>query len=165
MNAKDAIQYSLQFARFFAESLLKDMQDEPLTRTVPETGQHAYWLLGHIVVSEAFLLDMYLKGESHRYEAWLPLFGLGTQPADQIDDGPTYAQLLEALDSVRAATLEYLETISEDDLDNPCHEVDGPGPSFDSIGQCLVAIGQHMTLHAGQVACVRKAAGRKPLLM
>jgi hypothetical protein len=165
MKATDVIRTSLKTARFVAEGLLADMADAPLTRTYPETGNHPYWLLGHIVVSEAMLLDRYILGRPNRFEAWQSTFALGTTPPGEMNGGPTFKALLSALEQIRAASLEYLDTLSDADLDKPCRQPDGPGPKFDTIGQCLSAMTIHMSFHAGQVADARRAAGRKPLFM
>jgi len=159
----DSIKSSLALAKGFTEALLKDMADEPLTRTIPQTGQHAYWLLGHLVVSEAAVLDQYLLNQPNRYQSWRPMFGIGTTLTANMGGGPTYDELLNALDSVRTSLLEYVDQLSEDDLNKPCYENDWPGPSHESVGVCLNAVGLHMMFHAGQVACARRAAGRSSL--
>jgi len=165
MKATDVIRSSLKTARHVAESLITDMADAPLTRTCPERGNHPYWLLGHVVVSEAALLDQYLLGRPNRFKDWLPTFWLGTTPPSEINGGPSYQELLAALDQIRAASLEYVDTLSDDDLDKPCGQPDGPGPKFETIGECLNAMTIHMSFHAGQVADARRAAGRKPVFM
>lgn len=163
MRAVDSIRSLLHLASGFSTALLEDMADEPGARTTPETGQHPYWLLGHLVVSEAAVLDQYLLGRPNRHASWAPLFATGTAPDDPADAGPTYAELLDALGGVRASILAYVDTLTDDDLDEPCHPNDWPGPDFDCIGDCLNAVGLHMGIHAGQVACARRAAGRAPL--
>lgn len=163
MKAIDAIRSSLNTSFGFGEALLKDMADEPMTRWQPDVGQHAYWLLGHMVWGEAAALDQHIQGKVNRFELWRPLFGAGTEPNDTVAGGPTYEELLEALSSVRSSTLEYIDQLAEDDLDKPCHPVEPPAPQFGSIGACLLAISIHMGYHTGQLACARRAAGREPL--
>ena len=163
MRAVDSIRLSMGMAKDFSEALLRDMADEPLTRTIPGVGQHPYWLLGHLAVSEAAVLDQYLLDQPNRYTPWRSMFGPGVAPMEHINGGPAYGELLEALDSVRASILAYIDTLTDDDLDKPCHPNDWPGPSFDSVGACLNALSLHMMFHAGQAACARRAAGRPAL--
>lgn len=163
MKAVDSIKCSMKIAGGFSEALLRDMADEPFTRTMPGTGQHPYWLAGHLAVSEAAVLDMYLLDQPNRHASWQPMFGTGTEPAEQKDGAPTYGELLDALGNVRAELLEYIDTLDDDGLDRPCCENDWPGPKFGSVGECLNALSLHMCVHAGQVACARRAAGRRPI--
>ena len=165
MTAKDIIRASFKISRELAAGLLADMEDAPLMRTVPGRGNHPYWLLGHIAFSEAALLDQYILGRPNRFEAWAPMFALGSTPSDDLVGGPSYRELLTALDRIRAASLEYVDSIGDDDLARPCREPAGPGPRFDTSADCLVAMTIHMSFHAGQAADARRAAGRKPLFM
>jgi len=72
---------------------------------------------------------------------------------------------MRAFERVRADTLRYLDTLGEDDLDKPCRRVEGAGPDFQTIGECLSALSLHLSFHSGQVADARRAAGRQPLFV
>ncbi len=163
MNAVESIRCSMGMAHGFSEALVKDMADAPLVRATPKSGHHTYWLLGHLVVSEAAVLDLYLLGRGNRHESWVTMFGPGTSPTDRAYDGCAFDELFEALSLVRSELFSFIDTLSDSDLDKPCHENDWPGPSFGSVGECLNALSLHMLFHAGQVACARRAAGRSPL--
>ena len=163
MKATESIRLALENSKNFSEALFKDMADQPFARTRPTDGQHAYWLLGHIVVSESFLLDQSLLGKPNRYESWLPYFDFRTESSDQEDGAPTYEELLGAMDRIRQSTMEHLGTLTDADLDKPCCEVSEDRPKFQSVGDCLNTISWHMVFHTGQVASARAAAGRDPL--
>ncbi len=163
MLAIDLIRSSLTESMQFAECLLRDMEDDAHARTCDSSGQTPYWIAGHLAVSEGAVLDQYLLGRPSRYKGWERQFGIGTAPANPAGDDPSYADLLAALVDVRAATLEFVGTLTDADLDRPCHDNDWPGPTFDCVGRCLNALGLHTGIHAGQVACARRATGRPPL--
>lgn len=163
MKAKEVIHANLENAKKLALGLLADMKDAPLVRSNGAQGNHSYWLLGHLVVSQAALLDKCLLGNSNRHEAWVPKFGIGTHPGESMDGGPTYAQLLGALEDLHQAVLAHLDGLSDDDLDRPCHPLRGPGPRLATVADCLNAMSMHLCLHAGQVADARRAAGRPRL--
>lgn len=165
MTATDTIRASLHTAMEFATALLRDMADEPLTRPHPDHGNHPYWVLGHLVVSEASLLDEHLLGRPNRHEKWMDRFDAGTTPGPDTGGGPTYRELFAALEAVRADTLAYLDELAPSDLGKPCFKADGPDPGFETVIDCLSAMSFHMAFHAGQVADARRAAGRKPLFM
>jgi len=111
MKATDTIKSLMSIASGFSDGLLRDMIDDPLTRITPEIGQHPYWLLGHLVVSEAALFDQYLLGQPNRYQSWLPLFGIGTVPTETMDGGPSYQELLDALVETRASITKYIDSL------------------------------------------------------
>ncbi len=163
MKATDSIKLALENSKNFSEALFKDMSDQPFARTRPGAGQHAYWLLGHIVVSESFLLDQSLLGKPNRFESWLPYFDFRTEAAEQGNGAPTYEELIEAMGSIRQSTIEHIESLTDDDLDKQCCEVSEDRPKFQSVGDCLNTISWHMVFHTGQVASARAAAGRDPL--
>ncbi|MEM9083214.1 MAG: DinB family protein [Planctomycetota bacterium] len=165
MNTIDLIRSSFEMSSGFSQGLLSDMADAPFARTREPNGHHAYWILGHLVVAEAAVLDQYLLGRANRHQAWVPLFGIGSNPRDEQDGGPSYEELLTALNQVRSGYQSYMDQIGDEDLDKPCHDNDWPGPDFESVGECLNAIVMHMCIHAGQAACVRRVAGRERLFI
>ena len=163
MHALDSIRTLMGMGTAFTDALLSDLADAPFARVTPDSGQHAYWILGHLVVSESAVLDQYLLGQPSRAARWVPQFGIGTVPADDPGDGPGYDELLDALRRNRADLVAYVDTLDVADLDRRCHPNDWPGPSFDSVGECLNAICLHMGIHGGQLTCARRALGRSPL--
>ncbi len=162
MNAIEVIRGSLETSKGFAEALFRDMESDPFSRASQGEGHHAYWLLGHVIYGEAQGLDRYLLNRRNRYEKWASLFGPGSTPSTDAVGGLSYDELLEELDIVRAATLKHVATLTDSDLDRPCHPVEG-GPSFETVGDCLIGIAIHMGIHAGQLADTRRAAGCTPV--
>lgn len=154
----------MQMTIGFTTQLLTDIEDEPLTRPLPDRGNHPYWLLGHIVVSEAALLDQYLLGRPNRFESWLPTFAIGSTPGNTVNGGPSFKELLSALDDVRTASLRHIDSLDDEDLQKPCCTPEGAGPPLKTVADCLNSMSIHMAFHAGQVADARRAAGRTPLL-
>ncbi|UYV12893.1 MAG: hypothetical protein NCW75_01065 [Phycisphaera sp.] len=100
MASTDLIAASLRDSHGFAMGLLRDMADAPTVRSHSDAGPHCYWLAGHLVVSEAAVLDQYLDGKAHRYQNWIQSFGIGSVPAQPAPIGPAYGVLLDELDTV-----------------------------------------------------------------
>ena len=163
MSTTDFIQHSMRAAHDFGRMLFRDMSNAPLVRPVPDRGNHAYWLLGHVVVSEASLLDDYIFENPNRYAAWMDQFKGGSTPGDNMNGGPSYDELLAAYDDVHAAAIDYVAGLSDADLAKPCCKPGGPGPQFDTIAECLSAVISHKMFHVGQVADARRADERSPL--
>ena len=165
MNTVQFIKSSLENNKGWLCGLVQDMADAPLTRPTPNGGNHPWWVLGHVVVSEAFLLDCCLEGKPNRYEAWREHFGNGTTPSDTGEGYPSLDELFAAFDAVRADALTYIDSLSEGDLDQKSQAPEEYGPMFSTVHGVLAAMIGHPYMHSGQVADARKAAGRGPLML
>ena len=163
MNAVGFIKMSLEMSQNWIMALAMDMKDNPLQIPTPNGGNHPLWCLGHLAYSEANLLAT-ATGEANPLSEWERLFGGGSQPQNDANAYPSFAELTEKFQEVRAATLAFLDTLGEDDLDQPSHAEGEMKEWFGTVGQCLAAIPMHFTYHGGQIADARRAAGRAPLM-
>lgn len=163
MKATDLIKLSLTNSKGWAQGLIADMQDAPLTQPTSRGGNHPLWVLGHITRAESDLLDGFILGKPNRFPE-LEQFSMGSAPSTNADDYPPMEELMGKFEGIRAATLAHLDSISDDDLDKPSHAPEEFGPFFDTVGACFAAMTTHVAFHAGQVADARRAAGRDPLM-
>ena len=164
MKATEFIKLSLENSKGWALGLLNDMKDAPLTQPTPNGGNHPLWVLGHIIHSESNLLDGFVLGKPNRFPEWEGVFSMGTTPSTDASKYPSLDELLTKFEEMRAATLAHLDTLSDEDLDNPSHAPEEFGLPFATVGACFSAMSTHMAFHAGQVADARRAAGRGPLM-
>ena len=164
MKAIDFARHALESSKGWAMGLLDDMKDSPLTQPTSNGGNHPLWVLGHIVYSEASLLDGFVLGQPNRYAEWESLFANGTTPSTNADDYPSMEELFGKFEEVRAATLAHLDTLSDDDLDQKSHAPEEFSAFFGTVGACYAAMASHVSFHAGQVADARRAAGRAPMM-
>ena len=163
MKTADFIKMSLDSSKDWVTGLLSDMEDAPLVQPTSNGGNHPLWILGHLVCSESALLDQFIEGKPNRFPALGELFSNGTTPAPDADKYPPMEELFAKFDAIRADTLAYLETLSDDDLDKPSHAPTEFGAEFATIAGCFAAMIAHVMNHAGQVADARRAAGREPM--
>lgn len=163
MKTTDFIEQSLKTTRHYALSLIEDMRDASRTAPTPQGGNSPIWVLGHIVRSESDLLDAFILGKPNRFPELEERFAMGSHPTSD-GDYPEIDDLLGKFEEIRAATLEHLRTLSDEDLARPSHAPDEIGPEFGTVGACFAAMANHTMFHAGQVADARRAAGRSPLL-
>ncbi len=164
MNTIEFIKQSLTSSKEWAMGLIGDMQDAPLTQPTPNGGNHPLWVLGHAARAESDLLDVFILGQQNRFPEWDGLFEMGTTPSTDASDYPSMDELHAKFESIRAASLAHLETLSEDDLDQPSHAPEELKSYFGTVGACYSAMIVHLSFHAGQVADARRAAGRQPLM-
>lgn len=164
MKATELIQVSLQNSRNWAMGLLTDMRDAPTTQPTDRGGNHPLWVLGHLTHSESQLLDVFLLGRENRFPELAPLFGMTSQPTSDPSAYPTMDELLEKNEVIRAAVIEHLAALGDDDLDQRSHAPEEYADFFGTVGAVFAAMSNHYGFHTGQVADARRAAGRPPLM-
>lgn len=164
MNTVTYIKNNLESSKNWALALITDMQDAPLTQPTPNGGNHTLWILGHMIHSESHLLDSLILGKPNRFPEWEGLFSMGSIPTPDADKYPTMEELLTKFETMREATLTHLESLTDDDLDQPSHAPEEFKQFFGTVGSCFGAMCSHVSFHTGQVANARLAAGRNPLM-
>jgi uncharacterized damage-inducible protein DinB len=141
---------------------LEDMSDaELMTRPCP-SANHPNWQLGHMIASEAGMVDMIKPGAC----AVLPEGFAEKYHRDKakIDDPAAFenkARLLEVHSAVRAATLKFVKELSAEDMSKP-------GPErmrrmCPTVGHVVHLLPQHVSMHLGQIQVMRRKLG-KPVL-
>lgn len=164
MNTIEYIKLSLEISRGWAMGLIADMQEMPLVQPTAKGGNHPLWVLGHIVWAESNLLDCFIQGKPNRFPDVELKFGMGTTPSTDASQYPSMDELMSKFEEIRAASLAYLDTMSEEDLERPSNAPEEFGPGFAKVAGCFTAMTIHPIFHAGQVADARLVAGKQPLL-
>lgn len=164
MNATQFVKQALISSRGWAMGLLMDMQDTPLVQPTSKGGNHPLWVLGHLANSESALFDQFILGKPNRFPELQASFGIGSQPTTNAADYPSFQEVLAKSEAVRAALLDYVDTLTDADLDKASHAPAEFGESFSTVGSCLTALCSHSTFHAGQVSDSRRTAGKSPLM-
>lgn len=162
MNTIEFIKNGLGSSKQWVCGLLDDMRETPFVEATPG-GNHPLWILGHLIVSESFLLDQCLQGKPNRFPELAELFGQGTTPTTNPENYPTYDELRPKFDAIREDSLAYLEQLSDDDLDQATHHTENP--FFATVGNCYLAMIMHPMNHSGTVTAARHAAGKPPLMI
>lgn len=158
MTAKELIRLNLNRSRFLTKTLLGDLSDADLkVRYVPGANTIA-WQLGHLIVSEHNLLEAARKGAAAPLpDGFAKDYSKESSDKDDLKVLPK-EEYLRLYDEQRAATLRLLDTISDNDLDQPTPE------SYRSwlanIGDLLQMLGEHETMHSGQITAVRRKLGK-----
>lgn len=117
----------------------------------------AIWILGHLALSRARLLEM-LTGQQIYEQEWEALFDLGVDPQD-----PTAYPDIDTCRAVLDARLldlkSYLETASEADLAGPpCSKL------FETKASVLVHFTHHEAHHTGVLSMIRRLLGKERVI-
>lgn len=162
MNTKDAIRRSIQSTDMIVNGYLGDLTDaELLVRPVPGAN-HIAWQLGHLIAAEHGLVSSVAPGSMPKLpDGWQEKYSKETAASDDPKAFHTKNEYLKLMREQRAGTLAVLEKISDADLDKP-------GPEqfrqfVPTVADIFLLQGNHVLMHAGQWAVVRRKLGRKPL--
>jgi DinB superfamily len=163
MNTRDTIRKTLNFSMTVLNSYISDLTDAELLFRPGKDCNHLAWQLGHLISSQASLLEMVAPGAAAKlpdgFDKQHSKETAGENNIAKFCSKETYAKLFEAVNnSVFAA----LAKVSDSDFDQP-----GPEKMrshFPTVGDLYVLIASHPMMHAGQFVPVRRALG-KPILM
>ncbi len=164
MKTTDYIKTELGMCKNWVMGLAGDMADAPLTFPTPNGGNHPMWVMGHMAYSESNLLHVFILNDENPLADWKDLFGQGSQLTDDATAYPSYDEVIAKFESVRAETLAYLDSITDEDLDKPSHAPEEYKDFFGTIGQVFAMMSIHLSFHGGQVADARRAAKREVLM-
>jgi hypothetical protein len=163
MKTHDAISATLGISRTVLNSYIGDFSDSELLRRPGSGCNHVAWQLGHLIASEANLLNAISPGAGPELPAgFAEKHSKQNCGSDNPGDFCTKQQYLDLAEKVHAATLKLLQTFSEADLDRP-------GPEnfrkmFPTMGAIFLLIATHPLMHAGQLVPLRRALG-KPVVI
>ena len=162
MNAIDALKTSLTQSEGIVQSYLADLSDEDLFVRPVEGINHIAWQLGHLISSEHSLMEQVCPGalpplpegfaEKHTSET------AGSNDRNAFLSKEDY---LRIHGQQRPATIAALESLSEEQLDQPSPEaLQQLAPT---VGAVFSLVSLHWLMHAGQWAVTRRKLGRPPL--
>ena len=163
MTSKTILIESLQMSDHVIKGYIGDLEDADLL-IHPVVGQHNIaWQIGHLICSEAGMLDGVRPGSSPALpEGFKEAYGREPEVATSEDNSryATKATYIALMDKQREATLNLLNSLSEEELA-------AAGPEnlkrmVSNVGGVFQLIGGHYLMHAGQIVSVRRAL-KKPI--
>lgn len=159
----DLIAGALTAGKIFLEAQIVDLEGDDLLATPgPKVGKHVLWVLGHLAWAEERLIACYVQGGRHPHPEWEPLFGTGSQPVPEAAQYPSKAELWQRFLDVRVNTFAARASLVPEDLARPSFAKDIE--HLGTIGKCFMAVISHNAFHCGQIADIRRALGRKPVV-
>ena len=160
MTAKDAIKIALTGTQQLIPMYLGDLADaDLLVRPVPGAN-HIAWQIGHVISSEKFLLGPQLPGATYPNlpEGFDEVHNPKNAGAESTKGFLPKAQYLDLFNSVRKATLNNLEKMSDADLEQANT---GPLAKFaPTLASLIIMMSNHTLMHAGQFTVVRRKLGK-----
>lgn len=165
MQSKDLLLLANQQCAVLVLPLLEDLKSAPLVSATAVPGNHAHWVLGHLVVSEGRFRTI-MDGTPNPFDSLQSMFGGQSVPVADGQGYPEYAKLLQQLQELHQGMLEWIGGLNEADLDRRSHEqLPGFDVFFGTWRQVLMMRAMHWMNHRGQLADCRHSAGRPPLMV
>lgn len=162
MNFHAVCNELLSTSRFVLKSYLSDFADSDLTVRPVEGAHHAAWQLGHLIFSEARMVNGVRKGAGLTLPLGFDQLHGKETPIDLQEGFSSLREYVHLLEQQRAMTHELLSSLDGAALDLPAPEfMRAYAPKVASV---FLAIANHELLHAGQIAVIRRKLG-KPVLI
>jgi hypothetical protein len=138
---------------------VEDMREYCVVFPTPKGGAHTLWVLGHLAYIEALVIHRFMLGETNPLSEWEEVFD-GTDASGDIGRYPPFDEVLATCRETREWTMNFLESLSEDDLDKSSADVpEGYESTFGTCRLCFQYVTDHWYMHRGQLADARRAAG------
>lgn len=155
MTAKDMIRSNYSMSDRIVNAYLEDLTDADLTLIPIEGMNPIAWQVGHLIASEAGMLNQLAPGSSPTLpdgfvETYDPANASKTQTFHTKDE------LLSLWKTQREATLKVLDATDEAKLDAESGVSYAP-----TVGDLLNMLGSHTLMHVGQWVAVRRKLGKK----
>lgn len=163
MNTQQAIRATMDSSSIVLNRYLEDLSDVDLMQRPGPGCNHIAWQLGHLIASEAQLLQSIVP--TARVD--LPEGFAAKHTKEQIaNDNPadfySKQEYLDLFEKVHAATVAEVGKFSDADLDQPAPEAFRS--MFPTVGHIVILIATHGLMHAGQFVPVRRKLG-KPVVI
>lgn len=166
MQARDILIANIEMGNKLVMPMFEDLKDAPLERTLPDAGNHAHWMLGHLILSEAQMCRGFAMGEENPYEDWNQFFKGGTTPDPEGTGYPPYEELVQKFTEERAHTVSTLQKMTDEDLSSPpAILMEGYEEFFPNKAAVFIVNGNHPFMHRGQLADIRRRLGRDILMV
>ena len=159
MNSKQFIIEQMQMVRGMLNEWVADIPEDKMTTRAVDGGVHLAWILSHLAWSEVGTVNKFIREQPNPQRGLGKACGMGSVVVDDAGDYPSKSEALANLEKVRAETLKFLDSLSEQDLDKPVKQ--GP-PEFKSWGSIFALIASHEAHHGGQISVIWRRLGHKP---
>jgi uncharacterized damage-inducible protein DinB len=162
MSLKQRLARQLVTNRQMSERLLADFRTpQQWTFQVHPACNHALWFAGHMATSDNFFLSLVAPDRSRPIPEFQAQFGMGSQPTSDPGAYPPAEAVLTTMRERRAALLDALEGMSDEDL---ARKTPAGAPDFlPDVGSVFELAIWHEGQHRGQLSVARRALGFPPL--
>lgn len=163
MTTHAALKSAFGLSDMVLNSYIGDLTDEELMNRPGAGCNHIAWQLGHLISSEANLINMVKDGSAVELpEGFADAHSKETTGSDEAAQFCSKDEYVALYAKTRENSLAVLDSLSEDDLAG-----EGPEQFRDfcpTVGSMAMLIASHPMMHVGQFVPVRRALD-KPIVI
>ena len=160
MQVRDAIKIGIDSADMISKLYLGDLSDNDLMQRPHPQCNHINWQIGHLVTSEHEMLDKFVPGGMPALpEGFKSKYTKDRASSDHSSDFANKAELMAAYQTQRAATLQGLAQVQDQDWRKETGLSYAP-----TVADLYSMIAAHWLMHCGQWVVVRRQLG-KPVVI
>jgi len=164
MKATDYARNQVKEALDFLATCSKDMDETQYNQDPGGKCNPAGKLHAHALSGADFFVNTLLGGQASKWPEFGPKTGL---PANQLEiwksDATIDPSIMKAYaDAIRSPILEYIETLTDDDLDR---EIDTRFMGKQTVAWVLQLATSHTLGHAGEISAIKGTMGLQGLPM
>ncbi len=164
MNKLEMLIDRLQVARTWTKGLLTDVEESRwFDPPAPGVG-HVAWQVGHLASSQVALIHVRCFGREytqHAPERFRQTFGKGSTPVADPTAYPPISEIRRMFDQLHRESIDLIRGMTDAELDEPT--LGEAHPMFTTKAGAIGTAAIHETFHGGQIALIRRLAGKKPL--
>jgi uncharacterized damage-inducible protein DinB len=159
MTSKERALQLLQWVRKITNDILKDFPEDKATFQPTPLSNHALWTMGHLAVTDQWMLKMFGDDKTRLPPRYGPMFGYSTKPSAAASAYPSFAEVRRQFDAMHEAILAAARAASDASLEVPLGEKGG-GFADDGLDALYKTV-WHEGWHAGQLSQLRRELGLK----
>ena len=159
-TANETIAYALLTSHTLFKRFLNDLSPSDFLHRPTAGANCAAWIVGHLALSERSVLK--------RIGAPLPDLPEGFEKRFSRDEGCPQAgefgdvsNVVSVFDEHRQRLIDAVTSMPPEQLDKPMEK---PHPMFRTVGDMIMFMALHATMHGGQISTIRRSLGRPPLV-
>jgi len=159
MNLNDHFAAELKWSQDILKNHVADLSDaDLLVRPVPGAN-HANWQLGHLICAEVGIYTGCGAKMPELPAGFKDMYGTkGSHASDDAGKLAKKADLLALFDKVRAASIEWVKTVTPQQF-----EAKGPVDFIPNVAAAAGLGSVHLAMHLGQIQVLRRKLG-KPVI-
>ena len=163
MKIQDALKIGIETGDMISKTYLEDLTDDEMMHRPHPKCNHIKWQIGHLIASDNEMVNGCRPGALPDLpEGFKEKYSTDMVDNDNAADFHSKSDLMELYQNQRQATMDILEQLSDEDLQQPAPEaMRSYAPTVASVFSML---GTHWMMHAGQWAVIRRQLGREPVI-
>ena len=161
MTNNECVAFALSSSQALLKFYVKDFSPADYVRRPIPQSNCAAWIIGHLTLTDRRALERTHATDLPQLpDDFQTRFGQGEGAPHAADFGDT-SILVPLFDAYRNRLIGRARQLSAEELNQP---IGFQHPRFKTVGEMLIFMGVHTSMHSGQITTIRRSLGRPPLI-